>query len=308
MPAIWPLRHLGLKCVSLIIGLVIWLIVAGGQTVERGLRVPLELEQFPSGLELQGEAPTFVDLRVRGAAGTVSRMLPGDAVAVLDLSGATPGRHLFQLRPDLVRVPFGVEVVQVLPATVAIVFEASDTRIVPVVPVVSGDPAEGYIAGKTMSDPDAVEITGPASSIASVTEAITEAVSVEGARGNVTQTVTIGFADPTVRLKTSGRARVTVQVVPGARERSIEDRPVQFHNLRPGLSARAAPPAVAVVLQGRRGELDAVDADDVTAFVDADGLTAGEYTLTVRADSLSGPAVARAEPATVKVFISRAKR
>ena len=42
------------------------MVVAGEQTVERGLRVPLELQQFPAGLELQGEPPALVDVRVRG--------------------------------------------------------------------------------------------------------------------------------------------------------------------------------------------------------------------------------------------------
>ena len=45
------------------------MVVSGEETVERGLRVPLELQQFPAGLELQGEVPTTVDVRVRGASG-----------------------------------------------------------------------------------------------------------------------------------------------------------------------------------------------------------------------------------------------
>ena len=91
--------------------------VAGEETVERGLRVPLELQQFPAGLELQGEPPTLVDVRVRGASGTLEPRRAGDIVAVLDLRGARPGRRLFQLTPEQVRVPFGVEVVQVTPST-----------------------------------------------------------------------------------------------------------------------------------------------------------------------------------------------
>ena len=64
---------------------MLWLVVSGEETVERGLRVPLELQQFPPGLELQGDAPSLVDVRVRGASGTLSRVGPGDIVAVLDL-------------------------------------------------------------------------------------------------------------------------------------------------------------------------------------------------------------------------------
>ena len=54
---IWPFRHFGLKLLSLGLALSLWMVVSGEETVERGLRVPLELQQFPAGLELQGDAP-----------------------------------------------------------------------------------------------------------------------------------------------------------------------------------------------------------------------------------------------------------
>jgi hypothetical protein len=72
--AIWPFRHLGLKALSLGIAVLLWMVIAGDQTVERGLRVPLELQQFPPGLELQAEPPALVDVRVRGSSDTLSRV------------------------------------------------------------------------------------------------------------------------------------------------------------------------------------------------------------------------------------------
>jgi hypothetical protein len=118
----WPFRYAGLKVLSIGLALLLWMVIAGDETVERGLRVPLELQQFPPGLELLGEPPTLVDVRLRGSSDTLSRLGPGDIVAVLDLRAARPGRRLFQLAPEQVRTPFGVEVVQVAPASVAIVF------------------------------------------------------------------------------------------------------------------------------------------------------------------------------------------
>ena len=51
------------------------------------------------GLELQGETPSTVDVRVRGASGDLSRLSPGDLVAVVDLHGARAGQRLFHLTP-----------------------------------------------------------------------------------------------------------------------------------------------------------------------------------------------------------------
>jgi YbbR domain-containing protein len=124
----WPFRHLGLKALALMIALMLWLAVAGEQTVERVLRVPLELQQFPTQLELVGDFPTTVDVRVRGSSGALSRVGSGDVVAVLDLNTAEPGPHLFRLGADDVRAPFGVQVVQVNPTTVPLTFIDTASR------------------------------------------------------------------------------------------------------------------------------------------------------------------------------------
>ncbi len=69
----------------------LWLLVAGEQTVERTMRIPLEFTNLPAHLELAGDAPETVDVRVRGASASLSRLTTGDLMAVLDLRQAKPG-------------------------------------------------------------------------------------------------------------------------------------------------------------------------------------------------------------------------
>jgi len=307
MTTIRPFGHLGLKLLSVGLAVLLWMAVSGEQTVERGLRVSLELQQFPPGLEIQGEPLSTVDVRVRGASGTLGRLSPGDIVAVLDLRAARVGRRLFHLTPEQVRSPFGVEVVQVTPPTVALLFEKSATRQVPVVPAVDGKPAPGYVVGKTAADPPTVEVVGPESAIERVTEALTEPVSVAGARERVRETVTVGLLDPALRLKNTRAAIVTVQVLPAPSERTVRDRPVHLRNLGSNLTAQAVPSVVAVGLRGSREVLNRVEPDDVTAYVDLAGLGSGEYQLTGRADTSREVGITHVEPAAVQVRITSAK-
>src|SRR6185295_17600193 len=44
----WGFSHLGLKLLSFGMALLLWMVVSGEETVERGLRVPLELQQVPT--------------------------------------------------------------------------------------------------------------------------------------------------------------------------------------------------------------------------------------------------------------------
>ena len=305
--AIWPFRHFGLKVLSIALAVLLWMVIAGDETVERGLRVPLELQQFPPGLELLGDVPTTADIRVRGASGTLSRLSPGDIVAVVDLRGARPGERLFHLTPEQVRTPFGVDVVQVMPATVAVVFEAQAVRSVPIRPAVEGKPAAGYVVGEISAIPPTAEIVGPETAVGRVTEALTEPVSVAGAQRDMVEEVTVGTLDPSLRLKTLRTTKVTVQIVPAPLEETVPDVPVHLRNLASNLTATARPSGVDVTLRGSREALARLQPDDTTGFVDLSGLGVGEYTLTVHAESSRDAGVARIDPAAIRVRVANVK-
>jgi YbbR domain-containing protein len=299
------LSHAGLKALSLVMAIFLWMFVAGEETVERGLRVPLELVQFPHGLELQDEAPTVVDVRVRGSSATLSQVGPGDIVAFLDLHTARAGRRVFQLTPEQVRVPFNVEVVQVSPASITLVFESSITKTVPINPSYEGMPAPGYVVGKVTVQPGTVDVTGPESAVDRTNEAVTDAVSVNGAHEAVVENVTIGVLDAAIRLKTPRVATVRVEILPGPRERLLRDQPVHIRNLGRNLTAQAVPSTIDVVLRGSREGLDRVETSEVVAFVDLAGLGPGDYPIAVRVDASADAGAARIEPSTVQVRIIR---
>jgi YbbR domain-containing protein len=204
------MQRIGLKLVSVILAAFLWLIVAGEQIVERALRIPLEYVNLSSQLELVGDAPDSVDVRVRGSSGALGRIAAGELVAVLDVRSARPGLRLFHVTNSDVRAPFGIEVVQVTPSNMSMRFDRSATRSVPVSPSVEGEPAPGLMVDTITSEPATVVIVGAASLVNGVRDAITEPISVAGATGPVVEQVNVGVVDPAVRLRTPQTARVTI--------------------------------------------------------------------------------------------------
>jgi YbbR domain-containing protein len=147
-------------------------------------------------------------------------MGPGDVVVAIDLRGARPGRRFIQLTSDQVRGPLGMDVMQLNPSSLAVVLEKSATREVPIVPAVEGLPARGFAIGKTTAEPATAEIVGPESVIKRATEAVTEPVSIAGAKAAVSEIVTVGLRDTSLRLKNPRPVTVTVQIVRAPIERS----------------------------------------------------------------------------------------
>jgi YbbR domain-containing protein len=304
----WPFRNAGLKALSLGIGVLLWISVSGEETVERGLRAPLELQQFPSGLEILGEAPSTVDVRVRGTSGALSRVGPGDIVAVIDLHAVRAGNRLFAMTPEQVRSPYGIDVVQVTPSTIALALENSATRQVPVTPSVEGAPAPGYVmVGKPVVIPDHVDIVGPETAVKRAVEAVTETISLAGLTESLRQDVTVGLLDPSLRLKTQRTVSVAVKIAPGPMERTVRGLPVRLRNLGARLSAQAVPAVIEVGVSGSRDVISRLMADEVSVFVDVSGLGEGEYMLPVHADTGERAGVTRVEPSTVQVRITSVK-
>ncbi len=295
--AIPGFRHFGLKLLSVALGALIWLLVSGEQIVERALRIPLEFTNLPAELELVGDTPTVVDVRVRGSSGALSRVAAGELVAVLDLRSARPGERLFHVTGDDVRAPFGIEVMQINPSNLSIAFEESATKVVPVVPQLDGDPADGFIVGTVASDPPTVAVAGAASAVARLMSAMTEPVSLAGATALIEDTVNIGVSDPGVRLVSPASARVSVEISPAPVEWAVTIRVAAA-----GSAARVEPSEVTVHVRGPR-EARASGAGDFQASVDTEGLQAGLFQLPVQVTPPSRVGVVRVEPSTVRVRV-----
>jgi YbbR domain-containing protein len=299
-----PFRHLGLKVLAITLATVLWFTVAGEHVVERSLRVPLAVRNLSPALEIVGDLPDTVDVRVRGSAAQLSRLDPGEVVTMLDLTTARTGARLFHLRTDEVRVPYGIEVAQVMPPSISLTIEKSARRSVPIVPATDGDPPPGYVVGRISAEPSTVEVIGPESHVREVAAATTEPVEIEGKYERVRDVVAVGVRDSSVRLvQQSLNVTVVIEILPAPVEREVSGVPVRFRNLAAGLAARITPSVARVGIRGQREALGRIRPDTIEAFVDLAGLGPGRYDLRVQVDPSEEVGVGAVSPSAVSVTI-----
>ena len=298
-----PFRNFGLKATALAIAVLVWFTMGGEYVVERIVQVPLEMRNRPERLELVGNPPDQVEVRLSASSGILSRLQPGDIVAILDLGAARPGSRLFHLRTDEIRTPFGVTVSQVIPQTVSLAFEVGETRVVAIRPDVEGEPAPGFTVGAVTVTPPTVEVIGPSSDLHALREATTEPVLIDGATATVVQTVTVGVDDSALRLRQPVSAEIRVEIVPAPIARTLSKIAVGMRNLPAGTTAVSTPAAIDVSVRGTREALASLETSSIAAFVDLAGLRPGRYNLPVRIDPSRAFGVSRIEPAVVEIVI-----
>ena len=291
----FAVRHIGLKLLSVVVATLLWMVVTGDPVVERTMRVGLELQRAPVGLELVGGVPDTVAVRVRGPASRLSGLAPADVSAIVDLDGVRAGRRLFPLTPEQVTAPFGIEVIQVTPPALPLTFEATASAVVPVRPRVEGTPVPGHSVTNVSVTPSQVRVEGPESVVRGLTEVFTELVSIERATSLVREAVTIDTSESALRLSGGATAVVTITIAADTTERTLTGVPI---HLRGRASGQLAPTVAAVTIQGAGEIVRDLTADDIMLFVDIQGDMPGRE-LVVQAESSPRYVVRSIVPAAV---------
>ena len=298
-----PFKRLGLKSFSLALAAVLWAMVSGDKVVERSVRVPLEYQNVPKGMDLIGTPPETVDVRVRGASVALASLGQNDVVVVLNLEGARPGSRLFHLTTTDVRTPFGVDVMSVQPSTVSLQFERVTTRMVRILPAIEGDPAPGFLKGRVTVEPPVVEVIGPETRVDALVAASTDVLEIERATASIREELTVGVVDSSVRLREPRRATVTVDVVPAEAERTVTGITPVIAGLSAGRSADTDVGEVTIVVRGRRGVVETLGLDAIHATLNVAGLGTGRHDVQIMVEPGQGWAVAEVSPASAAVVI-----
>lgn len=203
-------HNLGLKLLSLAVAVLLWMAVTRDPVAEVALNVPIEFHNAPEHLEISSETIPQVQVRVRGPVRQVRDLSPAEVHAVIDLANVQPGERTYDLAPNRIHVPDGVQVVLAVPAQLRISFDRRETRQVEIMPRVIGTFATGYRIEKVTPTPQKVTIIGPATHVNGVETAITDPVDASGVVGTATFLTHAYVSDPLVRLADPSPIRVTV--------------------------------------------------------------------------------------------------
>jgi YbbR domain-containing protein len=229
MPSLFKrifLQNFGLKVMSLLLAIGLWLAVARSPVVEVVMKVPIEFKRVPENLEIDSASFTEAQIRVRGPERLVNRLRSTDVGAYVDLSAVAPGTRTFDLTSN-VTVPHGLEVVQVDPTQFQLSFDNRMTRTVEVHPRVTGNFAPGMRVAQAIADPSNVMITGPRRRVERVEAATTDPVDASGTMERGAFVTEAYVPEPLIHVVHPTPIRVTVIMERSGEENSGEEKKMQ---------------------------------------------------------------------------------
>jgi YbbR domain-containing protein len=203
-------HNIGLKIVSLLLAVGLWLAVARDPVAEVEETVPIEFQNLPDQLEIDSANHTQVQVRVRGPERVIHRLQAEDVHAEINLATVRPGERTFDLTSREVHVPQDVEVVQIIPGQFQLSFDERATRRIEVHPRVTGNFASGLRVGQVIADPPSVMITGPRGRVAAMDAALTDPIDASGVMTRAVFVTHAYVTDPLIQVAHPFSIRVTV--------------------------------------------------------------------------------------------------
>ena len=104
-----------LKVLALGISFMLWVTYTSEPPAEVGFPVPLEFSNMSGQMEISGDVPTVIRVRVRGRSSLLRRMVPSDLRLSLDMTDRKEGDTVIKLSPDMVVAPYGATIVGLSP-------------------------------------------------------------------------------------------------------------------------------------------------------------------------------------------------
>lgn len=203
-------QNSGIKLISLLLAIGLWLVVARDPVAEVELQIPIEFHSVPQNLEIDSASFTEAQVRVRGPGRLIHHLRATDVRAEIDLSAVRPGTRTFDLTSRNVRAPQGLEVVQIIPSQFQLSFDDRMSRSVEVRPRVIGSFAAGMRVAQVIASPSSIMITGPRRRVATVETATTDPVDASGTMDRASFATQAYVPDPLIQVVQPTPIRVTV--------------------------------------------------------------------------------------------------
>jgi YbbR domain-containing protein len=249
----WPA-----KIVCFVMALFLYVFYQVATLDRKSFSIPLTISARGGMLPASGY-PSHVRITVRGRPEDLAAVKEDDLSAYLDLNtcvkeGPVTVPVLINLSQKVLLFdPFEIHV---SPESVSLTVEQQISGYAPVTPLLSGEPAHGYITGKVIVEPDKVRITGPRSMVENCTRLQTSPVAVDGAQSIFYQKAAVENAGAFIQLSDIHEVSVMVDVLPASLNKTFTGMPVTFVHLSDNLEVDGTMPGVDLTLSGNMLDLE----------------------------------------------------
>ena len=302
-----PLRRFftenaGLKVISLVLAVSLWLFVVGEETSEIGISIPVEIINVPPALVVTNDVIEDINVRVSGPRRLIRRLANESLSRIIDLQDAQAGIINFEIAPEDLSLPHGTKVTRLSPTNVTLQLEKIEQKRLNILPILQGTPLAGYEVISVRFIPAKITVSGPTGALASLDTLWTKPINVEKKSESFKQPVAIDLSLHQITALNKEPVQVEVTIDQRVISRSYEAIPVKIINSTRVYELK--PKQVSVLVMGPVKLLASLDKDkDIEAYIDLQGLPTGRHMKKVLLRTSPGLSGLETVPSVIEVNI-----
>lgn len=245
-------ENIGIKIVSLLFAVLLWLYVTAQIGERQTFRVPLVLVNIPESLTVVSEVPREVSVTMRGARSELMKLRFLSRIkGTVDLGGARQGRVVVPLSAAILSLPAGFpagDAVIDAPKSLTLDFERIVETFMQVTPAFLGPVPKGMIlVGQPSVSPARVLVRGTAAAMGGITAVETEPIDLRNRRSGFSQEAVIRVGE---RLEAIPRSvRVEIEIAKRA-VRTMPGIPPTLLQVEEGFLVECAPSTASLTVEG----------------------------------------------------------
>jgi len=287
-----------LKLFSIAFACGLWLFVNYAERdAEKTLVVPVEFQNLPAQLMINGTRDEYVDLRLRGPRSLLSQL--NSKKLRLDLREVRPGMASFRITADMLNLPRGVRLIRISPAQVNLSIAQIITRTLPVRLELLGKPPRGYFVKETELNPEKIDVTGPAPEVEKIHVVITDAVDLSTLTQPVTRDVTLRGPEGSFISYSKDRVHVRLGITEVITTQEFRNLPIAVKNAVAPTVVR--PDRIAVTVRGPQLLVESLVLNEEHISADATGQGDGSITVPVAVALPPGVELVSQDPEKVEL-------
>jgi YbbR domain-containing protein len=259
-------ENLGIKIVSLLFAVLLWLYVTAQIGETQTFRVPIDLVNIPDSLAVVSDVPKEVTVTMRGARSELMKLRFLSKIrGTVDLGSARRGRVVVPLSAAILNLPARFPARDATidsPKSLLLDFERIVSAYVPVTPMFRGSIPKGMIlVGQPSVNPAQVFVRGSAAAMSGVTSIETEPIDLSGRKNGFSEEVPLRVG---ARLEAVPRSvRVEIDIAKRA-VRTMTWIPPTLLQVENGYRVECSPASAALTVEGPENLVNGLVNDDLS--------------------------------------------
>lgn len=219
--------HLFLRVVSIIAGTTLWFYVLNSEPVRIQREFPLKL-LMPESQVVGNILPESIKVELKGARVFLENVQSSGIEIVAEVA-SSPKRQSLRLSANMIALPFGVEVVSIIPDTINLQLVKESAKSLKIRPIVTGDVGPDVAYEIEKISPSTVKVIGPWNVIKDLKDIPTVAmnwIDLDTSKGSVK--INLRELDSRLKYEAGNEVEIFFKVKPKKANLTLKNIPIRF--------------------------------------------------------------------------------